>query len=174
MGDRIAVLREGGVLEQFGTPAELLAAPASDFVARFLGADAALKQLSIIPVATAAGMLSLEQAAAHGAVLFVDAAGRPVQWADGTAACTVAASASLRTAHSSMLGAGAVLAAVVDDEGRPVGVLPAAAIQHALLAQHPAAQVFDTMHGRAAQHAPPVAAPLLAPRAVSPTARTAG
>ena len=39
MGDRIAILREGGELAQYATPDEILAAPADDFVARFVGAD---------------------------------------------------------------------------------------------------------------------------------------
>ena len=34
MGDRIAILREGGVLAQYDTPDEILAHPADDFVAR--------------------------------------------------------------------------------------------------------------------------------------------
>ena len=37
MGDRIAILREGGVLAQYDTPAAILARPADDFVARFVG-----------------------------------------------------------------------------------------------------------------------------------------
>ena len=37
MGDRIAILREGGELAQYDTPEEILAAPADDFVARFVG-----------------------------------------------------------------------------------------------------------------------------------------
>ena len=37
LADRVAVLSEGR-LEQFGTPGEIRAAPASDFVARFIGA----------------------------------------------------------------------------------------------------------------------------------------
>jgi osmoprotectant transport system ATP-binding protein len=47
MGDRIAVLRDGGRLAQYATPAELLARPADDFVARFVGADRALKRLAL-------------------------------------------------------------------------------------------------------------------------------
>ncbi len=50
MGDRIAVLREGGHLAQFATPAELLMAPADDFVEDFVGADRALKRLSLMRV----------------------------------------------------------------------------------------------------------------------------
>jgi osmoprotectant transport system ATP-binding protein len=47
MGDHIAVLREGGVLAQYDTPERLLAAPADDFVARFVGADRGLKRLAL-------------------------------------------------------------------------------------------------------------------------------
>ncbi|MGI8920427.1 MAG: ABC transporter ATP-binding protein [Solirubrobacteraceae bacterium] len=50
MGDRIAVLRKGGVLAQYATPAELLMAPADDFVEDFVGADRALKRLALLRV----------------------------------------------------------------------------------------------------------------------------
>ena len=42
MGDLIAVMEEGGRLAQFGSPDEILAHPASDFVARFVGGDRGL------------------------------------------------------------------------------------------------------------------------------------
>jgi osmoprotectant transport system ATP-binding protein len=51
MGDRIAVMREGGRLEQYATPAELLMAPANEFVEDFVGADRALKRLALMRVA---------------------------------------------------------------------------------------------------------------------------
>jgi osmoprotectant transport system ATP-binding protein len=47
LGDRIAILREGGVLAQYAPPDELLAAPADDFVARFVGVDRGLKRLAL-------------------------------------------------------------------------------------------------------------------------------
>ena len=47
MGDRIAILREGGRLAQYATPDELLANPADEFVAKFLGADRGLKRLTL-------------------------------------------------------------------------------------------------------------------------------
>jgi osmoprotectant transport system ATP-binding protein len=47
MGDRIAILREGGVLAQYDTPEAILAAPADDFVARFVGEDRGLKRLAL-------------------------------------------------------------------------------------------------------------------------------
>jgi osmoprotectant transport system ATP-binding protein len=50
MGDRIAILQQGGILAQYAPPEELLAEPASDFVADFLGAERGLKRLALIPV----------------------------------------------------------------------------------------------------------------------------
>jgi osmoprotectant transport system ATP-binding protein len=50
MGDRIAILKKGGHLAQFATPAELLMAPADDFVEDFVGADRALKRLALMRV----------------------------------------------------------------------------------------------------------------------------
>ncbi len=54
LGDRIAVLRDGGVLEQYAPPTEVLGRPASPFVADFVGADRGLKRLGVMPVAAAA------------------------------------------------------------------------------------------------------------------------
>ncbi len=50
MGDRVAVLRRGGVLAQYATPEELLMSPADGFVEDFVGADRALKRLSLLRV----------------------------------------------------------------------------------------------------------------------------
>ncbi|MBA2315840.1 MAG: ABC transporter ATP-binding protein [Chloroflexi bacterium] len=50
MGDLVAVLEVGGKLAQFGPPEEMLANPASDFVARFVGTDRGLKLLSLFRV----------------------------------------------------------------------------------------------------------------------------
>src|SRR5439155_13131602 len=52
MGDRIAILAEGGVLEQYDTPAHILGHPASPFVADFVGSDRGLKRLSVTPIAS--------------------------------------------------------------------------------------------------------------------------
>ncbi|MGH8866999.1 MAG: ABC transporter ATP-binding protein [Actinomycetes bacterium] len=52
LGDRIAVFAQGGHLQQFDTPATLLGAPATEFVADFVGADRGLKRLSVTPVET--------------------------------------------------------------------------------------------------------------------------
>ncbi|WP_030755838.1 ABC transporter ATP-binding protein [Streptomyces sp. NRRL F-5135] len=49
MGDRIAVYGEGRI-EQYDTPAVVLGAPATPYVARFVGADRGLKRLSVTAV----------------------------------------------------------------------------------------------------------------------------
>ncbi len=50
IADRIAVLSTGGVLEQFDTPAAVLATPATDVVAEFVGADRGLRRLAVTPI----------------------------------------------------------------------------------------------------------------------------
>jgi osmoprotectant transport system ATP-binding protein len=47
LGDRIAVMSEGGTVEQFAPPADLLGSPATPFVADFVGADRGLKRLAV-------------------------------------------------------------------------------------------------------------------------------
>ncbi|MGY1802762.1 ABC transporter ATP-binding protein [Blastococcus sp. SYSU D00922] len=47
LGDRIAVMSQGGRVEQFATPADLLGNPATPFVADFVGADRGLKRLAV-------------------------------------------------------------------------------------------------------------------------------
>jgi osmoprotectant transport system ATP-binding protein len=49
MGDRIAIMRDGRLL-QYDTPQAILARPANDFVESFLGPDRAIKRLNLIPV----------------------------------------------------------------------------------------------------------------------------
>ncbi|HEU4657058.1 MAG TPA: ABC transporter ATP-binding protein [Capillimicrobium sp.] len=106
MGDRIAVMKTGGRLAQYATPAELLVNPADDFVEGFVGADRALKRLSLLRVRD----IALDPAVVDdlGAV----APGAPVVRHDEV----------LRDALSELLQAGAQQASVVED-GRVVGVL---------------------------------------------------
>ncbi len=58
MGDRIAILQEGGVLAQYDSPTAILTQPASDFVSSFVGSDRVLKRLSL----TRVGDMELEPA----------------------------------------------------------------------------------------------------------------
>ena len=62
MGDRIAILREGGVLAQYDTPDAILARPADEFVEQFVGEDRALRRLALRRV----GELELDPVGSHG------------------------------------------------------------------------------------------------------------
>jgi osmoprotectant transport system ATP-binding protein len=58
MGNKIAILKQGGVLAQYDTPENILSRPDSEFVSSFVGADRVLKRLSL----TRVGDMDLEQA----------------------------------------------------------------------------------------------------------------
>ncbi len=50
LGNRLAVVSQGGVLQQYDTPAEVLAHPATPFVSDFIGADRGLRRLAVTPI----------------------------------------------------------------------------------------------------------------------------
>lgn len=132
MGDRIAVLQEGGILARYASPYELLADPGSEFVADFVGRDGAIRQLNAMSVAQAGGM-SLEAAAAQGFVLYADHDGRPAYWNNGQSAQpAIPVNWSLRDALSTMLASGVQYSAIVDEHGRAVGVISFDSIQATL------------------------------------------
>ena len=111
LGSRIALLREGGVLEQYGTAAEVLGRPASAFVADFVGSDRGLKRLGVTTVAAS----DLRPAPAE---LDPDLPRVPL-------------GASLKDALSAMLLHDAGRVAVVDD-GRVCGLLTPDSLHAAL------------------------------------------
>jgi osmoprotectant transport system ATP-binding protein len=53
LGDRIAVLSKGGVLEQYDTPNQVLGRPATPFVADFVGTDRGVRRLTVLPIVEA-------------------------------------------------------------------------------------------------------------------------
>ncbi|MCZ4496297.1 MAG: proV: glycine betaine/L-proline transport binding subunit, partial [Thermoleophilia bacterium] len=113
MGDRVAVLQEGGVLAQLATPEQLLSAPANAFVRQFVGGDAPLRRLALARVRELP-LIPLDVAHGQGFGLFVDATGRPVHWASGApVTVTVELETTLRTAAGELLAAGAQYAPVV-------------------------------------------------------------
>jgi osmoprotectant transport system ATP-binding protein len=99
LGDRIAILRQGGVLAQYAPPDELLAAPADDFVARFVGVDRGLKRLALSRLADV----------------------RLLPLNGDRASATVPAETSLRDAASLMLADGNRPLTVVDGDGQAIG-----------------------------------------------------
>jgi osmoprotectant transport system ATP-binding protein len=50
MGDRVAIFASGGRLAQYAAPVELLARPADDFVADFVGSTRGLRRLAVTPL----------------------------------------------------------------------------------------------------------------------------
>jgi osmoprotectant transport system ATP-binding protein len=112
MGDRIAVLRQGGILAQYATPDELLTNPADDFVAQFVGADRSLKRLSLSTV----GELDLMPANGY------DRNGRP----------ELEHTATLRDALAAILSHGGQPLAVVDGQGEVKGLVSTELISRVL------------------------------------------
>jgi osmoprotectant transport system ATP-binding protein len=153
MGDRIAVLREGGRIQQYATPAELLMAPANEFVEDFVGADRALKRLALMRVndinlweapLAHVGQATAEVRAKLAAPdvevpypLLVDSERRPLGWLserDLTADVVPSQPDSplgpvlerddvMRDALADLLQGEAQYAPVVDHQGRIAGVL---------------------------------------------------
>jgi osmoprotectant transport system ATP-binding protein len=123
MGDRIAILKTGGVLAQYARPAELLMQPADEFVEDFVGADRALKRLALTRVRDI-DLWDLD-AAAPFALVTADG-GRPVAWErDGRRqdVLTVERDDILRDALSDMLRSEVQYGAVVDEQGHVTGLL---------------------------------------------------
>ncbi|MFC4125506.1 ABC transporter ATP-binding protein [Nocardia rhizosphaerae] len=93
LGDRIAVFGRGGVLQQYDAPDRVLAQPATDFVAGFVGRDRGYRALSfrtatdleLTPIRTVAAdeVAGLRLAQGEWA-LVVDADGKPGGWVDVT------------------------------------------------------------------------------------------
>ena len=152
MGNLVAVMQTGGLLAQFAPPDEILANPASEFVARFVGTDRGLKRLSLarvgelepIPpvVARAGEPVALVRPrmvdSRFGYVLLVDDESKPIGWIefggvprDGLLDPALAVPASplvsrettLKDALSMMLDADVQAAIVVDRQGRVAGLI---------------------------------------------------
>jgi osmoprotectant transport system ATP-binding protein len=96
LGDRIAVLSVGGVLEQFDTPAEILGRPATPFVADFVGTDRGVRRLALVAIEPG------------------DLAHPP----------TVSPTATMVEARAQGAGSDARWAVVTEDDGRLIGWVP--------------------------------------------------
>jgi osmoprotectant transport system ATP-binding protein len=153
MGDRIAVMRKGGKVAQYATPAEILMSPADEFVEDFVGADRALKRLALMRVADIdlweAPLAHVGQATAEVRAklaspdvevpypLLVDGERRPLGWLserdlardvvpaqpDSPLGPVLERDDVMRDALADLLQGEAQYAAVVDAEGRIDAVL---------------------------------------------------
>ena len=162
MGDRIAVLQEGGKLAQYSPPAELLMFPENPFVEDFVGADRALKRLALQrvrdvdlwkaplvragePVAEARAKLADSEVPYP---LLVDEERRPLGWLSDRALTGERVTDELRSranpllemddvlrdALSDLLAEEAQYGPVVDERGAVAGVLSIEILSHALKA----------------------------------------
>jgi osmoprotectant transport system ATP-binding protein len=167
MGDRIAILQEGGILAQYAPPAELLMNPANRFVEDFVGADRALKRLALQrvrdvdlwtaplvregePVAEARTRAAASEVPY---ALAVDDGGRPLGWlteralAEERVRADLASSPEpvvelddvLRDALSDLLAHEVQYGPVIDPQGRVVGVLSIELLSHVIAATPEAA-----------------------------------
>ena len=152
LGDRVAVLRQGGVLAQYYEPAALLARPADDFVAGFIGRDRGYRALGF----RSADGLKLGQLTrvrrgtpsdvardivTEGWAVVVDDEDRPLGWVSagllsggGRSVDDVlvpggslypVTTGSLRSALDSALSSPAELGIAVDDNGAVLGSVSA-------------------------------------------------
>lgn len=99
LGDRIALMREGRLV-QYDLPERVLAYPRDEFVAEFVGAERALKRLSLTHIERVLG---------------------PAAEAPADAALTVPAGVTLREALARLLEAGEDVLPVAGDRGEIVG-----------------------------------------------------
>jgi osmoprotectant transport system ATP-binding protein len=110
MGDRIAVLREGGKLAQYGTADELLGQPADQYVADFVGADRGLKRLSLRRMGEA---VEHNETAPPGAP-------------------SVSARTTMRVGLSVLFASGSPVLVVTDDQGNQMGTATLDQLQQAV------------------------------------------
>ena len=153
MGDRIAIMKQHGRVEQYATPAEILMAPANEFVEDFVGADRALKRLALMragdinlwkapnarpgqPTAEVRAQLEHPDVEVPYALL-VDDRDRPLGWltqrdlagdtvpstADAPLGPVLETGDVMRDALADLLQGESMYAPVVDHDGRITGIL---------------------------------------------------
>lgn len=151
LGDKVLILSQGGRIEQYATPAEILTNPATEFVAEFIGSGSRLAHLRLSrvrdipaePVTVArvgeasAAVIARARAADDGWPVIVDEHGRPQAWpsvaeiASGTVVAdfvdprlpTVTPASTLHDALDAMLAASQGGALVTGDRGEVLGWL---------------------------------------------------
>jgi osmoprotectant transport system ATP-binding protein len=169
MGDRIAIMGAQSRIAQYDTPERILASPADDFVADFIGAGASLKRLNFSRVrdvelghwptaeidmdrTTILGRLADSD---KGAVLILDGEQRPLRWASArdirredrsleesglAVRAIVEPQATLHHALDQMLDSDYGVAVVVDERGGYLGTVDVGAITQAIQSMRAAAR----------------------------------
>ncbi|WP_280370135.1 ABC transporter ATP-binding protein [Nocardia wallacei] len=163
LGDRVLILSEGGHVEQYASPEEILTNPATPFVEEFVGSGAKLAYLTVSRVRDVAtddvvtarvgepsqGVIERARAAGHTWVVVVDGAGRPRSWPTLEEVATkpevsdyldrrlpvVARSSTLNDALDAMLAASQGATLVTDGRGAVVGSLGISAVTEMIQAK---------------------------------------
>ncbi|MGW5142337.1 ATP-binding cassette domain-containing protein [Nocardia beijingensis] len=151
LGDKVLILSEGGHVEQYASPEEILTDPATPFVEEFVGSGAKLAYLTVSRVRDVAyddvviarvgeparGVIERAEAAGQTWVVVVDEAGRPRSWPSLAEVATkpevsdyldrrlpvVARSSTLNDALDAMLATSQGAALVTDGRGAVLGSL---------------------------------------------------
>ncbi|MFF0491912.1 ATP-binding cassette domain-containing protein [Nocardia sp. NPDC004068] len=151
LGDKVLILSEGGHIEQYASPEEILTDPATPFVEEFVGSGAKLAYLTVSRVRdvpfdqvvtarigeSAQAVIDRAKAAGQTWVVVVDDAGRPRSWPSLTELATkpevsdyldrrlpvVAQSSTLNDALDAMLAASQGAALITDGRGAVLGSL---------------------------------------------------
>jgi osmoprotectant transport system ATP-binding protein len=182
VGDVVALFRPHGTLAQVAPPEQLLAAPADDYVADFVGFDRGIRRLSFVSTAglnlDTGAVLPAEATVAEALAagrpwICVTEAGRPRGWIDaaaiaalpgGTALGQVRAEPighpftlgtdSLRAALDAAVLSPAGQAVAVDDDGQALGVATFDQLRAAIQAAD-GNRTQDTRQVQHAQEGPP-------------------
>ncbi|WP_280247053.1 ABC transporter ATP-binding protein [Nocardia abscessus] len=156
LGDKVLILSQGGHVEQYARPEEILTGPATPFVEEFVGSGAKLAYLTVSRVRdvaydevitarvgeSAQGVIERAKAAGHTWVVVVDEAGRPRSWPSLAEVATkpevsdyldrrlpvVARSSTLNDALDAMLATSQGAALVTDGRGAVIGSLGIGAV----------------------------------------------
>lgn len=164
MGDQIVILETGGLIQQIGSPDDILANPTNDFVADFVGTDRGLKRLSLMRVGdivrdhpavqvSEVAEAALERMNKHNvrSLVVVDRERSVVGYLSRADAekhsrrlvadvmrhldAYAEKQSTLRDAFSEMLTNAIRILPVVDDQDRYMGVVTADAVQEAIARQ---------------------------------------
>ncbi|MCX5043724.1 ATP-binding cassette domain-containing protein [Aldersonia sp. NBC_00410] len=151
LGDRLAVFGRGGVVQQYAPPDVVLAAPATDFVAGFVGRDRGYRSLSFrtgdevalhdLPTVRTADVAALGLDEGEWR-LVVTESGAPQGWIDARGVAAVRSGSALadstaaggslfprggdlRQALDAAISAPSGIGVAVDDDGRVIGAVHA-------------------------------------------------
>ena len=163
LGDKVLILSEGGHIEQYARPEEILTSPATPFVQEFVGSGAKLAYLTVQRVRDVESdavvtarigepsqpVIDRAKAAGHSWVVVVDEAGRPRSWPTLEEVASkpevsdyldrrlpvIARSSTLNDALDAMLAASQGAALVTDGRGAVVGSLSIGSVTETIQAK---------------------------------------